>query len=482
MADLISSAEILVDVLPAAEASVSSAEILVDVLPAAQTAIASAYFLVEVGPYERPAIQTINEPEVDSAPAYTPVSGIAQNVQTVTIYSPSYKSAAGISLQVWKPRISSGLYVPEGAYIRSMENIQTSWSHVISVDGGYKSASMTMAMTRGDVDDWVSDGLGRHIVAFNEAQQRIFEGFVNKVTVNNGPLTHVRGPLVDITNRLTVSYTPIDPDTGAKGITTETQFDYPNAGDGNDAASQRRWGLFEQVLNAGECTDDEALQYRSLFLSEYAEPAQTNDISLGGTGGGDVSIEILGYITFLEKFVYTNDSPFFATATDKIRDIVLSEPNGIFTDVSGLDANAIAVPLWEGDRSSTGKSIIDGIVAQGDVSDLRTFFGIYANRRAIYQSRPTTVFYHQRLADEAHRILDAGGNAVLPWNVKPGKWLYIDDFALSAPRPLDLRNDPRAMLIEQVSYSAPWGLGLQGSGSVRNLPQWVAKLGLKGRI
>lgn len=492
MAEQISAASVLIEEQSSfalGEAAISAAVALVETSQSAsfisaavalaevsedKPKISGAFVLVEIGDYVRPT-DTVNAPEVDNA--HTPVDGIVQNVETVTIYRPSFHAAAGIFVDVWKPAIVNGVYNPEGSYVRSMQNMETSWSHVISVDGGFKSASASLAMTKGESDDWISNGLGRHIVAYNEAQEIIFEGFVNKITYNNGALTHVRGPLMDIVNRLTISYTPIDPETGAKGITTETLLD---AG-AQSLPSQQKWGIIEAVLNAGECTDADASQYRSMFLAEYSEPAQTNDISMGGTGNGSISLDILGYSAFLEKYIYTNDSIYFDTLSNKLIGILQADPNGLFTDFSGIQTNSIAVPLWEDNRSTTAKTIIEGLVAQGDASDLRTFFGIYANRRAVYVSRPTTVTYHQRLADPAQRILDNGGNAILPWNVKPGKWLYIDDFALTAPRPLDLRKDPRALLIEQVSYSAPWGLSIQGSGAVRNLPQYLAKLGLRGK-
>ena len=53
------------------------------------------------------------------------------------------------------------------------------------------------------------------------------------------------------------------------------------------------------------------------------------------------------------------------------------------------------------------------------------------------------------------------------------------DFLIGQAAELDLGDDPRAMFIERVKFTAPNGLDLQGD-TLDNLSALVAQLGLSG--
>jgi len=81
--------------------------------------------------------------------------------------------------------------------------------HTIEALGGYWSAEFTIRGNRNLVDDWLQDGIGKRILVFDGSLTCIWEGFVNQVIANYGPLAATRGPLLDIANRVWVVYSTI---------------------------------------------------------------------------------------------------------------------------------------------------------------------------------------------------------------------------------------------------------------------------------
>jgi len=62
----------------------------------------------------------------------------------------------------------------------------------------------------------------------------------------------------------------------------------------------------------------------------------------------------------------------------------------------------------------------------------------------------------------------------------PGRWALFTDFLVArTPPTADPRQDPRALFIEQATYTAPWSLDLQG-GRADRTSQMLAQLGLSG--
>jgi hypothetical protein len=120
-------------------------------------------------------------------------------------------------------------------------------------------------------------------------------------------------------------------------------------------------------------------------------------------------------------------------------------------------------------------------VALGDPSDFARYtFGVYDDRQAYYKKMPTAIEYVYRLSSGSQAIETTGGARVQPWNVRPAKWLEIPDFLIGrAAGGGNLRDDPRNVFIESVTYTAPFGLTING-GKVSTLKQKMAQLGLGG--
>ena len=171
------------------------------------------------------------------------------------------------------------------------------------------------------MEDWVQNGLCRHIVVKDDALVTIWEGFVNKVTITGGPLSIVIGPLLDTANRCAVTYSELDGNVYSERKTTEVA---------NDEVAQAKYGIIEQSLSVSGANPSKADQIRDTFLAETAWPAITHDIA-AVKHEPNIVVDCLGYSRWLERVIYGQ------TATtgdvyleDKLKSVILAEPNGYF--------------------------------------------------------------------------------------------------------------------------------------------------------
>ena len=350
-----------------------------------------------------------------------------------------------------------------------------SYNHVISALGGYESATISISNTQIDIEDWLANGLMRHIEVYNHALVKIWEGFVNEISITLGGLAVTRGPVLNIANNVALIYSTVDtsvspPITGQRATTAFS----------GDADSQTRYGVWETVLSAGGVSATEATTVRDVFLNENKDPQSSQRISLGQSGNIGLQLSCLGYYHLFKKYTYNQIAN---TGTDDLSDvlaaIIAADPNSIFsTSTSKITANTLQVKQYLNDNA-TAWSLIQGLVARGDSSDNRYIFGIYNERIPEYAAIPTDFEYQQRLSDPAQRIETPQGIEVKPWDVKAGKWLFVPDFLIGKIQPSELRLDPRMIFIEQMTYTMPWNLQIQG-GKTDKLSQKLAKLGLGG--
>lgn len=379
------------------------------------------------------------------------------------------RQAPDLSINVFEPLVTGG------AYRETLTDQLDSYQHEIRALGGYWTGTFTLKDRLTRIEDWLDRGLGRHIVTRDDALNVIWEGFVNRVSANLGPLSVVRGPLLEIANRVACVYSAIDATTSPPtlGLRVKTSTT-------NDTPSQAKYGIVQVLLSAAGMTATEAAQVRDTYLAEHVEPETSKSLSLGNTSEPSVTIECCGYVRWLDAYIFNQTA---ATGTqdldEKIRNILTADPNDVIsTDYSRIAANTLAVPKYENDDMRAW-SLIKALVAEGDASDNRYLFGIYQDRQAVYAAAPTTIAYQQRLADPEQRFETLAGGIVKPWNILPGKWLFFPDLLIGKSQPADLREEPRAMFIESVTYSAPWGLSLSG-GKLSAVDQRLARLGLAG--
>jgi hypothetical protein len=392
---------------------------------------------------------------------------------------PSHHEALGVSISAFTPTISS--YTPRGVLVDdSLAQKMDAYNHEIIADGGFWSASLVLSGPLTEMEDWFDNGIGRHIEVYNPALELIWAGFVNRVDLSAGSLSGTRGPLLDIGNRVSATYTPIldattiPPVKGSQTVTLITE----------DTTSQGQYGIIEKIISAGEALDDgttnEAEQKRDTYLQENAYPKTSEDVDLGRSSAPTVSLELMGYVHWLNVYTVNNTTTATVALSTKIEDALGDDPNGLFsTDYADIESNAFLVSRNE-EADRTAWTVIQELVTVGDANDNRATFGVYKDQKAKYQihdSDQSTKYQHRIASSEQQLETYGTGTLVRPWDAVPAEWVFFPDFLVGRTQSSDRRLDPRYMFIESVRYTHPYGLQLQG-GATETLPQMLSKGGM----
>ena len=402
--------------------------------------------------------------------------------------SPSVHQGFVHSIVVWKPDIAwtsddpnTVEWTPEGEDRGSITGEIESYKHVLRALGGYWSAEFTVNAGREYIEEWLDERLGWHIEVHDEAGVTMFEGFVNEIDAVMGGFAISRGPLLQAANKVRVAYSTVDttttpPTVGIRALTAITE----------DNAQQQRYGIIENVLSAGGCDEavaGEATDVRDAWLADNARPRTTKRWSNMPAGRTAFTVRVLGYVHLMNHYIYTyTTNSGNEDLEDKLGLLLDADPNNLLSlansDITVTGASLL-VRRYD-NKQRTAWAIAKDLVARGDGELDRYVFGVWANRRAVYGQAPETVGYHVRIADVAQRVETPIGVEVYPWAVLPGKWALFTDYLIARAPPItDPRQDPRALFIEQATYTAPWSLDLQG-GRVDRTSQMLAQLGLKG--
>jgi len=356
--------------------------------------------------------------------------------------------------------------------VATLDNNISNYSHSLSANGGFDKMSVTISDDRISLDDWIERGLARHIVVYNFGGEICWEGFVNSVNAQLGGQQITIGPLMEIGNRVSVSYSPVDNTVSppTSGETTSTLIV-------ENEVSQSRYGIIETVLSGGRVTDTEAELIRDTFLIERAFPGTSSTISVGQSSSPTVTLECLGYWYWANAYVFNESDTGTIWVHDRIIDILEANPNtGMYGTIIADDN--LSLITKESVENKIAMAHLKELLALGGANDQRYTLGFYENRTAYYKEIPTTPAYRTEMSDQGQRILTYNGAIVYPWDVRPAQWLFVSDSLIG--RYTDTTNyyeDPRYMFIEKVDYSIPWGLTLSGS-RVGTYDQLLAKMGL----
>jgi hypothetical protein len=348
------------------------------------------------------------------------------------------------------------------------------YTHTINAIGGYSTASLTLGTSRDRAEDYYLYGLGRDIKAYGPNLEEIFNGFINKIRVQIGTLSAEIGPLLNIANDVKLYHVTADTSTNPPivGVRRST-------GSATDTDSQERYGTLQKVLSVDRATDATATQIRDTYLEENKDPETNNTITIGQSAAATVTLEIQGYVNLLATTIYNTTTTGTRTYSLRIQDAVAAA--GIFSaDYSNIASNASTVLYYDNENRNSWQ-IIKDILAKGSAANDRWIFGIYAGRKAYYNAIPTSIEYLHRINDNKQRITNIQtGVEVWPWNVLPGRWIMLADWLMGQKiMTSSLRDDLRNRFIESVTYTAPWGLQINGA-KVSTLPQLLARLGLSG--
>lgn len=392
--------------------------------------------------------------------------------------TPTTFQETGLSISVWKPTIdlTTPLYTPRGELVHDKFQARiSSYQHESIVNGGWWSASITFETTQDDGEDWLQKGLNRHFEVCNPGGTVVWEGFVNQVTLSLGTLSTIRGPMLDIANRVSVVYTPIldattaPPTEGCETTTTIT----------DDPTSQLRYGILEEVVSGGKLLDDgttdDATIIRNTYIAENKEAQTGEDLNIGGSSTPSVTLDLLGYVHRFGKWVYSDTTTATVQVDTMIQLVITADVNGMFsTDYSRIGTNASLYSRYVDDNRKA-QDVLNSLVELGDGSS-RFSLGVYANRQIIYAAVPATAAYQHSIGNNSFQVVTfSNEDPVDPWDIVPAQWTYLNDFLTGRDIATTLRDDPRYIFIESVRFTAPVAVGLQG-GKVSRLPQLLASL------
>ena len=398
--------------------------------------------------------------------------------------TPSLYQTIGLSVNFWRPTVAftpgspnTVTVTPKGQHRGTLTDTYPSLSYVLNAVGGFWSASIGFTDDRLAMEGWLEDGVGLYVEIADPGTSIVWAGFVNSLNMNLAGLTITKGPLLDAGNRVIVSYAPLE-----SAAVTEPQLGTrTDTVEGEDDDSQRKYGILYAYLTTGGVTVIEAGQLRDMFLVENAEPKLSRSLDLSGAAGDSaVTLDCAGYVQMFGQwpYAYTLVSALTNLST-KMSSVINADPNGIFSSAnSSITANTIQVPAWESSQRDAW-TILRGLVDLGDMTGSRYLFQVGANQHVTYAPIPTEAEYHQRITGRRQEIETVSGRSVQPWHVKAGNWVIIPDLLVGTLPAATLRADPRAMFIEQLTYTAPWGLSLQG-GDADRINQIIARYGLDG--
>lgn len=357
------------------------------------------------------------------------------------------------------------------SYLFNWQDQISSWSHEIRAFGGYWEASASQAATLEQAEEWLENGLGRHVEIYDDTLSLVWEGFVDSVGIEVAGLQMSRGPLVDIANKVKLIYSTIDTTDGGFGARAETSY-------AENTTSQGLYGELVKILSSGGVAQGEAEQLRDTFLAENAYPITTTRLALGGASDSvRVSISLKGYCRLFETYPFASATTGQQNLSARLSAIIDDDPNSYFSSSNAdITTNTVQVGAWENDDPTAWDSL-KSLVAMGDASENRYLFGVYGGRKIVYEAAPTTVEYVREIRSGGD-LRTPQGLIVPPWRVSPGKWVRFTDLLIGRSSTA-FRQDPRLMFIERVVYSMPRGLQLDGS-RLSTVDQRLARLGLSG--
>lgn len=391
------------------------------------------------------------------------------STSTTTSFVGAYHRGYELSLIIEDP-----LYYTTRNYTARLTSRVSRYSHEVRAIGGFWSANLAISASQKYIENWIAYGLGRHLVVYNPSLVIIWEGFVNKLTATLGPFQYEVGPLLDIGNRVAVTYSQEDTGTGIVGGRTVTAV-------ADNTDSQARYGIIQKTYSHSGATLALAEQIRDAYANDpkYAFPPTSRSSNLSGTAEPSITLDCLGYWHWLKAYYPTDATAGYISATDKIKATLAANPNAMFSaDYSMIADNATLVKQAEvGER--TAEDILKGVNSLGD-SSLNTYnIGFYGGRKLVYQPIPTTIEYQQRITSN-RGLVNAVNREVKPWDAMPGKYILFPDFLIGQFPPttaVTLGSDPRVGFVEVARYTAPWGLNLDGK-KMSQLDQRLARKGM----
>lgn len=350
------------------------------------------------------------------------------------------------------------------------------YSHSVSATAGYDTMEITISTPPFQTRQWISEGIGNHIEVYGSSGI-VWEGFVNQISINIGPTTINIGPLIDIANRISVSYTTkrwnTNPPIG--GDQAQTSFDTVQE-------SINRWGTFEKIISGGEGYEATMEALRDSKLTELSWPIVGQDFGFQGGSGVSIQLSCLGYYHYLGRYMVDTNTAKTGDVniSEKLGDVLDADPDSLFSSASAtITSNTLQVPDYD-DGTRNGMELVQELVGLGFSAGRRALFMVGKDRHVTYEPLAVDKDYKYvySIYDESPSIRDRGGSEPALWDISAGEWVKIQStnavpFSGDAPR----NSDPSLMFTEKITFTAPDEIKIEG-GLGSNFKARLATYGL----
>ena len=335
-----------------------------------------------------------------------------------------------------------------------------SYGHDIRAIGGFWGCVFDILPGKnglGYLEEYLLNGLGRHVESYSPNGKKIWEGQIVRMTLQL-PGAKMEVDLRDMTNKAWIRYL-----TSEGGlIKRSTVFE--------NADSQSKYGIKEAavqgvIINSSAIADVMAEMYLNTYVNAIRPRPSIAPSGSVGSGGVRLSVFCQGYIRTLAWRVYnlmTEHSD--QNLSLQISDIITAV--GQFVNSTDIVENTLQVSQ-EYDRDDTAFDAIMGLVRSADASQNRYIAGMYEERKFKYEqvraSALSDVRYNFRIRDNEKVIRESGTGRVVPFSeIRANNYIRVSDIFTGKPfNGTDVNEDPQVTYIESISYQEPFGLDIQ---------------------
>jgi hypothetical protein len=321
------------------------------------------------------------------------------------------------------------------------------WSNVTitnAMQGGFYSFAARYDAKPGNLL-WMVDRLRKRIDVKDPTGRLVWQGLITEVEIHE-PGYQYSYCLDDMANAVNVVYSNFTTD----GAVTESTR--PETGWATNATSISRYGRKERILSISGATATQAQLHRDRYLALHDYPLLSQRLTEDATPRPYAWVRGRGYWWTCTWQVYNQASTGSRATNTQIEDIVTAECPLIATTDVVATGNSV-----ERERAANQMAWQEmlRLVALGDSSNNPLKIGVWDERELVVNTIPLTTIGYRRQGRDW--FTDANGVLVEPWLLRAGRLLRLSQVAPGAGEVTPKLDDPRNVLMQQVSYSEDQG-------------------------
>lgn len=320
--------------------------------------------------------------------------------------------------------------VPSTAYpLPDLKDRIDSYQHTISDHYGFESCTLSMVASLTEASEWLRNGLMRSLIVYGPAGEICWEGFLETITVTIGQ-KKASLSLANMANNMRYLWTTLQGTPGDTPIPATTA----------SLLSQSIYGRKDYVGSLPKVTAANVISAGAKTLNTLCFPRSSDatDAVTGGLGEIVLELSFAGWYTVLEWAIVSNSSTLNTITNTQLSSTYLPSYAAInaflSTDTSGVTFTGPLSTEYVA-HFSTYRQVIDRLCGMGDSANSPLAWGVYEDRRfqaaTSAAATPDTITYVEDAG--AGIIVDAFGNQVKPWNVRPNAMSQVTQLLDSAP-------------------------------------------------